>query len=60
MTSALALGFAGDEACLLKNDLMPSVLSDTGCMNVGESFPILPTSGGTGKLPLAQSGSQLK
>jgi len=44
--SALAFAFAGD--CLLKNDLIPSDRSDTGWMNVGDSFPTLPTSGGTG------------
>jgi hypothetical protein len=40
--------FAGD--CLVKNDLIPSDRSETGSINVGELVPILPTSGGTGKL----------
>jgi hypothetical protein len=43
---ASVFGFAGD--CLLKNDLIPSDRSDTGCMKVGDSFPTFPTSGGTG------------
>jgi hypothetical protein len=59
--SSFRRGFDGDDgsaltsffdfagvACLLKNDLIPSERSDTGCINVGESFPIFPTSGGTG------------
>lgn len=42
--------FAGDAACFWKNDLIPSDRCETGSMKVGELFPILPTSDGTGYL----------